>query len=384
MNTSRRWVEDWNANAGRTDSRRLSRRDLLRTSAWGLSGLLLAACSPVVGPPPVAGGEPAAAPASAMPAAPPRRPIVDTHIHLWKLPRTEAPMSDDATFPSGCCGEIPWLEVDALMSDYTATVGGQKVDQIVLIEASVATPPEKMILSNRWMLDTAAADEKILSVVGKLDPTQDTAAFAAQVDDLAADKNWVGIRIGGDIFLPDVEQAFANIKPNVLDNFAALASRGLMIDSLGVTGAVMGAIAEAVPGLTIVMDHVAEKPQTLEVEDGWRADMQAAGAAPGVHIKVSDIHRLSTTEMKGEWPVQFTPVTDPSSYVSVLDTLWDIFGAERLIFGTNWPVSNVAGLDVDSIDVQIGILESYLSGKGEANRDKVMHDNAIRVYSPRI
>lgn len=291
------------------------------------------------------------------------RPIVDTHIHLWKLPRTAPPMSDDSNFPTGCCGEIPWLEVDALMADYNRTIGGQRVDKIVVVESSGSTPPEKIIHSNRWMLDAAAADPKILSVVGKLNPSQPVREFSRGLAALAADKRWVGLRIGSGVFLQEGEKSGERLQPNVLENLAALADRGLMLDTLGLDGHAVAAIARAVPGLTIVMNHFAQKPPSLNVEDGWRSAMQAVAGAPAVCIKVSDIHRLSSTEQGGQWPTQFTPLSEPARYVSVLDTLYDLFGPERLIFGSNWPVSNVAGLGVDSVNVQIDILESYLAGK---------------------
>ena len=46
-------------------------------------------------------------------------------------------------------------------------------------------------------------------------------------------------------------------------------------------------------------------------------------------------------------------------------------------------VSDAAGLSVDSIGVQIGILETFLSGVHAAARDKIMYRNALRVYGPR-
>ena len=310
-------------------------------------------------------------------------PIVDTHIHLWQLPRTEPPLSDDATFPTGCCGEIPWLEVDALMSDYNATPGGALIDHVVLVESSVATPPDKIIHSNQWMLDAVAADDKLMSVVGWLDVSQEPAAFAEQLDALGADKNFVGIRIGRGLFLPDTDATFENLQPNVIENLAAVAERGLMIDSLGASGTTVAEIAEAVPGLTIVMNHVAQKPLTLDVEDEWVADMEAAAAVDTIYIKVSDVHRLSTAAMEGAWPVQFPAETDPDAYTAVLETLWELFGEDRLIFGTNWPVSEVGGAEQDTIELQIQILESFLAGKGAEARNKIMHDNAMGVYGPR-
>src|SRR5260370_40081197 len=111
-------------------------------------------------------------------------------------------MSDSATFPTGCCGSVPWMEVDRLIPDYNARVGGPEVDKVVLIESSVGVPADKIIQSNLWMLQTAGAEPKILSVVGNLDITQPPAGFASQVAQLSANKQWVGIRIGGAIFPP--------------------------------------------------------------------------------------------------------------------------------------------------------------------------------------
>src|SRR5882762_2526613 len=122
--------------------------------------------------------------------------IIDSHVHLWKLPRNAPPMSDNATFPTGCCGSVPWMEVDRLTPDYDARVGGPKVDKVVLVESSVGVTPDKIMQSNLWMLQAAADDGKILSVVGNLDVTLAPASFAQQVTQLAANKKWVGVRIG--------------------------------------------------------------------------------------------------------------------------------------------------------------------------------------------
>ena len=65
------------------------------------------------------------------------RRIIDSHVHLWQLPRSGPPMSDNATFPTGCCGSVPWMEVNRMPRDYDARVGGPKVDKLVLIESSV-------------------------------------------------------------------------------------------------------------------------------------------------------------------------------------------------------------------------------------------------------
>lgn len=294
-------------------------------------------------------------------------------------------MSDDATFPTGCCGSVPWMEVDRMPADYDARVGGPKVDKVVLIESSVGVTPDKIIQSNLWMLQTAAADGKILSVVGNLDVTQAPASFAQQVAMLSANKQFVGVRIGGGIFQPNVPRSFSNIQPNVMTNLALMAKQGLEIDTLGIPGAILSQIGAATPGLTIVMDHFAGKPTTFDVEDSWKADMLAAASYPGLNIKVSDVHKLSSQVVTNQPAglTQFQPVADPSQYEPTLEFLWRTFDEDRLLFGTNWPVSDAGGIFVDSIDLEIGILESFLADQYAGGRDKVMYQNALRVYSPR-
>jgi len=215
--------------------------------------------------------------------------------------------------------------------------------------------------------------------------TQSPATFAQQVNQLSANRQWVGIRIGGGIFQPNVPRTFATVQPNVMTNLALMAKQGLQIDTLGIAGDVLSQIGAAVPGLTIVMDHFAGKPTTFDVEDSWKTDMLAASGYAGIHVKVSDVHKLSSQVVTGS-PAglnQFQPVADPAHYAPTLEFLWRTFGEDRLIFGTNSPVSDAAGIFVDSIDLQIDILESFLSEQYSGGRDKVMYQNALRVYGPR-
>jgi predicted TIM-barrel fold metal-dependent hydrolase len=149
-------------------------------------------------------------------------------------------------------------------------------------------------------------------------------------------------------------------------------------------GAVLNQIGAAVPALVIVMDHIAGKPTTFDIEDAWKADMQSAAGYPGLYIKLSDTHKLSSQAVLGQRSAatQFQPIADPSRHFPVLEFLTKTFGDRLLIFGTNWPVSDAAGLNVDSIDLQIAILEEFLAQQPAGARDRVMYENAARVYSP--
>lgn len=330
-------------------------------------------------------------------------PIIDTHIHIWKLPRSSPPVSDFGTYPGTptdgfCCtinasnpsGAVPWLQQDALIPDYHANWGGRRVNQVVVIESSVGVTPANIMQSNQWMLDVAANDtsgpdggSKILSVVGALDTTEDTTTFQQQLSQLAANPLFVGIRLGdlGSVF-NGTQSTFVNLKPNVLQNLKLMASMGLQIDANGIPGAALADIGQAT-GISIVMDHFASEGNTFTPSDAWKADMRAAAKYPGLHIKVSDVETLSEAGVGGYTfgPSQFQPIADASQYYPVMEFLWNLFGYRRLLWGSNWPVSRYGGILTDPVDFEIDIWESFLVQQ-LAGRDEVMYKNALRVYGP--
>ena len=63
-------------------------------------------------------------------------------------------------------------------------------------------------------------------------------------------------------------------------------------------------------------------------------------------------------------------------YTPIFDTLWDAFGEDRLIWGSNWPVVKLAG----TYEEEVAIAEDYLATKTPEQRDKVMFKNAILFY----
>jgi predicted TIM-barrel fold metal-dependent hydrolase len=331
-------------------------------------------------------------------------PIIDTHIHIWKLPRSSPPVSDFGTYPGTptdgfCCtintsnpsGAVPWLQQDALIPNYHANWGGRRVSQVVVIESSVGVTPANIMQSNNWMLQVAANDtsgpdggSKILSVVGALDTTEDPATFQQQLSQLASNPLFVGIRLGdlGSIFNAGAATTFANLQPNVLQNLKLMAKMGLQIDANGVPGAVLADIGQAT-GISIVMDHFASEGNTFTPSDAWKADMRAAASYPGLHIKVSDVETLSEAGVGGYsfGPSQFQPIADASQYYPVMEFLWNLFSYRRLLWGSNWPVCRYGGVLTDPVDFEIDIWESFLDQQ-LAGRDEVMYKNAVRVYGP--
>jgi len=300
---------------------------------------------------------------SAPASVPPTPMIIDSHIHLWTLPR-----ADGADFPPRD-GRLPWLQRDCAMDDYRATGCGERVDGVVLVESSVGLSGEALMRSNRLMLEEAERDTAIVAVVGKLDLLDPE--FEARLAVLAESPLFAGLRVGGSIL-----EETGNLRSEARAALGAMAERGLAADTLQFSLPELAALApELPPGLAVVANHLGRKERRFEVEEAWLEGLRAVAPYPSINVKISDIQQASEAARGGEG-VLFAGETDPEPYRPLFEALYAHLGPDRLIFGTNWPVSDSAG----ECGQQIAIVEALLADKGPAARRKILGENAARVY----
>jgi L-fuconolactonase len=119
------------------------------------------------------------------------------------------------------------------------------------------------------------------------------------------------------------------------------------------------------PDQRFALDHIA-KPH---IRDGlvqpWADDLRRLAAFPNVYCKVSGL----ITE--AHWQDWAQPELRP-----YLDIVFDSFGPERIMFGSDWPVCTLAGTYGQVADV----VDSYVSGLSESERAAVWGGNAARFY----
>ena len=267
--------------------------------------------------------------------------IIDTHTHFF-----------DPFRPQG----VPWPEPDdevlykrTLPEDYKALAVSEGVTGTVIVEAS------PWVEDNRWILDLAAKDPFIVGFVGNLQPDSET--FLADLDRFAADPVFRGIRAR-----VDVEQ------PHGLAAARALVERDLELDT-GMSQAVP-ALAARMPDLRIVINHIGGIPIDGKAPDPERLElMRQAAAYPQVYCKVSGLMDLRSQ-------VQPAP-TDLGFYTPVLDALWELFGEDRLIYGSDWPVSNRSGRGYAEVQ---RLVESYFSARGPDALEKYFWRNSQSAY----
>lgn len=279
--------------------------------------------------------------------------IVDTHVHFF-----------DPSRPQG----VPWPPKDdallyrtTLPKDYRALPVPQAVDGVVVVEASPWAE------DNQWVLDLAAREPLIVGVVGNLMPGAPD--FGAHLERFAANRLFRGFRIRDGSFERLLgEKAF-------VDDLKAAAERGLCFDVHSPPAWVGQAerLARLVPDLRLVINHVANaRVDGRPPSDDWRRTMEGLAARPRVYMKVSGLVE-GTGRKSGDAPA------DPELYRPVLEALWTLFGPDRLLYASNWPVSaRFAPL----ARVQ-QIAANFFAAKGRAALDKVFWRSARIAYGLR-
>jgi L-fuconolactonase len=279
-------------------------------------------------------------------------PIIDTHIHLFDPTRT---------------GGVPWPPKDdtvlykpALPSGYEPIARKHGVVGAIVVEAS---PLES---DNDWVLQQAAKHPIIVGLVGNLIPG--APSYGKALERLHANPLFVGIRYGN---LWDRDLGADSKKPGFISDLRKLASAGLELDSANPDPKLIRAILEVsqqVPELKIVIDHLPSAPVPAESsarKEYW-ADLRSLSQNARVFVKLSEVPvRVGDSISK-----------DISFYRDKLDRIWDFFGKDHVLFGSDWPNSDHLASYAETLD----LVRSYVSAKGPAASEKYFWRNSIAAY----
>jgi L-fuconolactonase len=285
-------------------------------------------------------------------AAPASIPIIDCHIHLF-----------DTTRPQG----VPWpsktdtvLYKPASMDRYRKIVAGLGIVGAIEVEAS------PWFDDNQWVLDIAAKDKMIVGHVGDLEP--DKPEFRKQLDQFHKNPLFRGIRYGN---IWDRDLSTAIDKPEFIAGLKALADADLVMDSANPDPKLIAALlrlSDKVPNLRIVIDHLPrlEKPTDAAALKAYQGNLHELGRRRQVFAKVSGVAK----KVNGKVPEDIAP------YKATIDEMWDVFGEDRLIYGSDWPNSDLWA----EYPVELRIVRAYFATKGQAASEKYFWKNSLAAY----
>jgi predicted TIM-barrel fold metal-dependent hydrolase len=131
-------------------------------------------------------------------------------------------------------------------------------------------------------------------------------------------------------------------------------------------------LAERLPRLRIVIDHMAgARISTAGPEAAWRDAIRGVARHENVFMKVSALAELAAGAAGPAGPP-----TDPAFYTPWLETVWGAFGPGRLLYGSNWPVSDRA----TGYANVLGIVAPFVRAAGPAAERSFFHDASQAAY----
>jgi L-fuconolactonase len=270
---------------------------------------------------------------------------IDAHQHFWKYDAQAYPWLDDS---------MRALQRDFLPEHLKPLLDAAGVDRTIAVQAS------QTLDETQWLLELADAHSWISGVIGWVDLQSD--AVDAQLETIAGRPKLLGIR--------HVVQAEA---PGFLEGHAfrrgvaRLERHGLTYDVLIYARQLAEAadFARALPDGRFVVDHLAKPDIRGGGFDAWRTGLAALAGLPHVWCKLSGL--VTEADWRAWTPEQLRPY---------IDTAVELFGPDRLMFGSDWPVCTVAA----GYARTLAVVEEALDACSAAERARIFGGTAQELW----
>jgi L-fuconolactonase len=271
--------------------------------------------------------------------------IIDSHQHYWQLAR----------------GDYGWLtrELAPIYRDFgpadlAPMLKSSGVDRTIAVQAA---PTEA---ETAYLLTLARDEPGIAGVVGwtDFDSPQATGRIAA----MARNPLLVGLRP----MIHDIADPGWMLSPAVGAALASMQQNGLVFDALVRPPhlARLLVLADRHPDLTIVIDHFAKPLIRERVIEPWASDMAALAKRANVRVKLSGL----VTEAAAGWKRQ--------GLVPYVLHVLKSFGPDRILWGSDWPVLNLA----DDYEGWMNVTRQLIKHLPADDQAAIMGGNAARIY----
>lgn len=269
---------------------------------------------------------------------------VDAHQHFWELSR----------------GDYDWLkpELGCIYKDFLPT----NLESLLIksgVEKTVLVQAAPTILETEFLLKLAEDNDFVAGVVGWVD--MDSPNAASDIKRLAANPLLKSIRP----MIQDIEDPNWMLKPELAPAYDALLEEKLCFDALILPRHLKNllSLAKRYPQLPIVINHGAKPDIRNMAFDDWARDISEFSAETNNSCKLSGLQ----TEAQDSNPATVQPY---------MRHLLKCFGSERLLWGSDWPVLNLAS---DYLQ-WISLVEDFLSPLSNTQRKQIFGGNAINFY----
>lgn len=271
---------------------------------------------------------------------------IDTHVHFWHYNRDEHVWMTD---------EMSALRRDFMPEHLQPLLAAIGFDGVIAVQA------RQLLKETAWLLELADAHPLVRGVTGWVD--LQSPEVSAQLERFAphpalkAVRHVVHDEPDDDFMLrPAFQRGIAALRPFDLPYELLLYPRHLPVAL---------ALVERFPDQLFVLDHIAKPQIKNRLLSPWREDLRALARHENVLCKLSG---MDTEAEWGRWTrAEFEPY---------LDVVVEAFGPDRLMLGSNWPVSTLSGAYADVL----GIATSYIARLSPDEQAQISGGTAARCY----
>lgn len=281
----------------------------------------------------------------------PNFPIVDAHVHLYDPAAVDFPWMKSA----------PALDRAYLPTDFQRLSEGVEVEAMVFVEVDAA--PDQHIREADWVADQIVAEPRLKGMVASM-PLERGAAVEADL--IAYSKNPIARGVRRLIERHHTEPGWA-LRDDFLTGLRLLPKYDFTFD-LCLYHQQLGEVIELCrrcPEVSFVVDHIAKPGIRAKTMEPWRSDMRAIAESPNVSCKISGV---LTEADHDTW--------QEADVVPYISHAIDCFGFDRVMFGGDWPVSELAA----PYRRWVEIVDRVVADASAAERQRLYRDNARRFY----
>lgn len=271
---------------------------------------------------------------------------VDTHVHFWKY---------DKVKDSWITNDMKILMQNYLPENISLSLKHNGIDGCVAVQANQAE------LETHFLVELAKTHNIIKGVVGWIDlqnkNISERLEYFSQYPIIKGWRHVVQAEPDGFLLRQDFQSGIAALRPY---NY----TYDILIYHHQLKPAL--AFVSKFPDQKFVIDHCAKPGIANHNIDEWKRLMLEMAAHPNVYCKLSGL--LTEAKWK-EW--------SPGDFYPYLDVVFDAFGTDRLMFGSDWPLILLSGIYVQ----WKSLLEKYMENFDRDEKEKVFGETAVRFYN---
>jgi L-fuconolactonase len=281
----------------------------------------------------------------------PTFPIIDSHVHIY----------DPGAVDYGWMSSVPKLNHPHMPQDYDRLTQGVAVEAMVFVEVDAS--PGAHLREAGWVSALAQREPRIKAIVGAM-PLDKGVSVEPDIASLAALPLARGVR---QLIQSHLDEPGWCLREDFVSAIKLLPKYNLSFDLClyhPQLADVLTLVGQC-PDVRFVVDHIAKPGIKAGLTEPWRTEIAKLARFENVWCKISGV---VTEADHANW-------TEAEVHPYITHAI-DCFGIDRVMFGGDWPVSELA----TSYQRWIALMDEVLAGATAAEQRKFFHDNAAAFY----